>query len=405
MNLDQATKRRYVAVLGLLTGLGAVTVDMSLASIPQMAPALGTSVSAAQQIIGVFILGIGLGQLPAGLMADRVGRIPVIVFGLGVFTVAAILTTIAPSIETMLAARFAQGLGASVGIVVARAIVRDIASGEEAARMLTIMVMIFTVAPMLAPIVGGYLVTHIGWRAPFTAIALFGTLVFAAVILVLRETGRPSREHRILRQLWVSGAEFFSHRRSLLGLAMIVLPAMGFMPLITSASALIIEIYGYTPQQFGLLFALAGLSILLGSLLNRQLLHRLNVLQLIGVGAVIIGAASIQLLVIAWRGDAAFWWLWASVCLYMSGVSFVAANATAMALDPVPHVAGVSASLLGALQNVFASGSAVVAGMIYDGTVRTSVILIGGFGTLTLLVFLGHRLILRRRRPDISPAR
>ena len=397
MTLDSSTKRRYVLVLGLLTGLGAVTVDMSLASIPEMAPALNSTVSAAQQIIGVFILGIGLGQLPAGLMSDRVGRLPVIRFGLGLFTIAGILTAIAPSIETMLAARLAQGLGASVGIVVARAIVRDIASGEEAARMLSIMVMIFTAAPMLAPIVGGYLVTHIGWRAPFIAITVFGGIVFAAVLLGLSETGRPSKDQRLFRQLWNSCTEFFSHRRSLLGCLMIVLPAMGFMPLISSAPALIIEIYGYTPQQFGLLFAMAGLSILLGSMINRKLLYRLNTLQLIGAGTVIIGTASMQLLLIAWLGEANFRWLWGCVCLYMFGVSFLGANATAIALDPVPHIAGVSASLIGALQNILASGSAVVAGLIYDGTVRTSVILIGCFGIVTLLVFLSHGLILRRR--------
>jgi DHA1 family bicyclomycin/chloramphenicol resistance-like MFS transporter len=395
MTFDAATKRRFVVVLGLLTAMGALSVDMSLAAIPAMAPALGTSISSAQQIIGVFILGIGLGQIPAGLMADRVGRIPVIVVGATIFTIAAALTAIAPSIELMLLARFVQGLGAAVGIVLSRAIVRDIATGREAARMLSLMVMIFTIAPMLAPIVGGWLVVEIGWRAPFAAVAIFGASVLGAVLVFLEETGSPSKEHHIVRQLVVSARDFFAHRQSILGILLVVLPSMGFMSVISGASALIIEIYGYTPGQFGFIFAMGGLSIMIGSMINRQLLRRLNNLQMAGIGALLIGTGGVQLLAIAILGDGNFWWLWGSVCLFLSGISFLFSNATAMALDPVPHVAGASASMIGTIQNTFASGSAITAGLIYDGTVSTSVILMGCFGTLAFVVFLGRNLILR----------
>lgn len=393
MHIDAATKRRYVIVLGCLTGMGAVSVDMSLAAIPAMASALGTTISAGQQTIGIFILGVGLGQLPAGLMADRAGRMPVIVFGVSLFTVAAVLAACAPTIDGIVAARFVQGLGASVGIVLSRAIVRDIAKGEEAARMLSIMVTIFTIAPMLAPVIGGYLVTHIGWRAPFAAIAFFGAAMLIAVLLVLRETGQPSRDQPVLRQLGFSVKEFFSHRQSVLGIVLIVLAAMGFMSVISGASGLIIDIYGYTPRQFGFIFALAGFSILVGSLVNRRLLRRLNNLQMTGVGVFLIGAGALQLLAIAALGDAGFWWVWSSVCVYLSGVSFLVSSATAMALDPVPHVAGASASIIGSLQNSLASGSAIVAALIYDGTVTRSVILMGIFGALALAVFLGQTLI------------
>ena len=395
MTLDTATKRRFVIVLGCLTGMGAVSVDMSLAAIPFMAPALDTTISAGQQIVGIFVLGIGLGQVPAGLMADRIGRIPVILVGVGVFTLAGVATAVAHSIEFMLAARFIQGTGAAVGVVVSRAIVRDIAKGEEAARILSIMVMIFTLGPMLAPILGGYLVVEVGWRAPFGVVAVFGAVVFVAALTVLKETGQPCRDRNIGRQLIFSAQEFFSHRRSVLGVMLIVLPAMGFMSVISGASALIIEIYGYTPRQFGFIFAIAGLSILIGSLVNRRLLLRMNNLQLAGVGIGLVGLGAIQLLVIAGLGEAAFWWVWGSVCLYLSGISFLVANATAMALDPVPHVAGASASIIGTLQNTLASGSAIVAGFLYDGSLSTAVIIMGAFGTLATLVFLGRNLILR----------
>lgn len=402
MNLDLSTKRRFVLVLGCLTGIGAVTIDLSLPSIPGMAVALSTSISVGQQIVGAFMLGIALGQLPAGLVSDRIGRIPVLVAGIGIFIGAGVLTSIATNIETMLIARFIQGMGASVGVVVSRAIVRDISSGVQAARILSVMVMIFTAAPMLAPVLGGYLVDGFGWRAPFVAVAVFGGIILFAVTRGLHETRSPNREQRILRQLTSSGREFFSHRQSILGLLLIVLPAMGFMSVITGASALIIEIYGFSVTQFGYIFGLAGVSILVGSVLNRKLLSRFNAIQLSGLGAWLIGIAASQLLLAAWLGDAQFWWVWGNVCLYMCGTSFLMANATAITLDPVPKIAGAAASIVGTAQNLCASAGAIATGIIYDGTMSTAVFLMGFFGVVTLIAFLLRDVVLQGRSLHVA---
>ncbi len=403
MNTGLATKRRFVIVLGCLTGIGAVTVDMSLPSIPGMVQNFSATIGVGQQIVGVFVIGIALGQLPAGLISDRIGRIPVLLTGVGIFTIAGIATSIATNMEIMLLARFVQGLGASVGVVIARAIVRDIASGRQAARLLSIMIMIFTAAPMLAPIAGGYLVTAFDWRAPFVAITIFGALILFTISKGLQETRRPNREHHIVRQLVHSLTEFFSHRQSVLGILLVVLPAMGFMSMITGSAALIIEIYGFSVEQFGFIFALAGIAILAGSYLNRNLLLRFNGVQLSGLGATLIGVAALQMLLIAWLGNVNFWWVWGNVCLYLFGTSFLLANATAMALDPVPGIAGVAASILGTSQNLAAAISALVSSAMYDGTIRSVVITMGIFGTLTFITFTLRSLILRGQ-PIIVPA-
>jgi len=398
MNRGLASRRRFVLVLGCLTGLGAVSIDMSLPAIPAMVFDFATTMSKGQQIVGLFMAGLALGQLPAGVLSDRLGRMPVIYAGVGLFTAAGIASALSTSIELMLAARFIQGMAASAGIVVTRAIVRDIASGVEAARLLTVMVMIFTAAPMLAPMAGALLVTTLGWRAPFVAIALFGAVMLFGVNGTLRETHIPVRgEHHVLRQLVMSAREFFSHRQSVLGVLLVLLPAAGFMSLITASPALVIQIYGFPVKLFGFIFATAGVSILLGSTLNRRLLLRFTTMQMIGAGSTIVGAAALQMLIIAWLGEAPFAWLWATVCLYMFGVAFVLANATGLALDPVPKIAGVAASVIGTIQNLAASAGSIASGMIYDGTVRNVVVLMGVFGVATSLTFLGRNLILQRR--------
>ena len=397
-----AADRRIVILLGVLTGIGAISIDMALPAIPAMSGVLGAPISVGQQIVGVFILGVGLGQLPAGVISDRVGRIPVLMIGMTVFTAAGAITSIATSMEAMLVARFVQGLGAATGLVIARAIVRDISSGTESARILSLMVAIFTFAPMIAPIIGGYLVTAFGWRAPFLFVALIGAVVLLAVRLILTETAARNVGGRMLHQLRMSAYTFASQRRSVLGTILIVLPAMGFMPVLSGASSLIIDIYGFTPAQFGPVFATGGMSILAGSLLNRKLLLRFGTMKLIGIGASILGTAGLELFVVARLEDVGFWWVWGGVCLFASGVSFIAANATAMALDPVPKIAGAASSIIGTLQNVFGSISAIAAGILYDGTVASCVILMATFGVLTFGLFLGRAVVLGPDRDDAS---
>ena len=381
-------KRSFVIVLGCLTGLGALTIDMSLPSIPDMAASLTTTISIGQQIVGVFIAGIAIGQIPAGLISDRIGRIPVLIVGMVIFTAAGIITSLANNIEIMLIARFFQGIGASVGIVLSRAMVRDIASGIQAARLLSILVMIFTVTPIIAPIVGSYLAYEYGWRSTFVIITLFGFLMIVGVNKGLVETKKPDKTNKISRQLIESITTFFSYRQSILGMLLVVLPSIGFMSLITGSASLIIEIFKFPVEMFGFIFALAGISTLLGSLLNRKLLLQYSVMQLTGAGVAIITIASIQLTLIAWFNSENFFWLWSCVCLFMFGNGFVVANATAVALDPVPKISGVAASIVGTCQNLSTAIGSIFASMIYNGTVLNSIILMCIFGIITFVAYL-----------------
>lgn len=393
MNEHLLEKRSFVITLGLLMASAALTVDISLPAIPAMAESLGTSLSRGQQIVGIFMAGMALGQIPAGLLSDRLGRIPVLYSGMGIFAVASVAATLVTTIEMMLAVRFVQGFGAAAAIVLSRSIVRDVASGREAARLMSLMTMIFTAAPVIAPSIGALLTAHWGWRMPFIFIAVISGVMLVAIRTNLAETHRPIVTGHPLRQLRDSFREFFSHRQSIFGLALVVLPPMGYMSIIATSAALAVDVYGYSIQAYGIIFAFAGLSILAGSSVNRMLVARFDQLTLIRLGVFLITASSGQLLGIAWADQSPFWWLWSSVCLFMFTVPILMANATVVALDPLPKIAGVASSILGTLQNLLGAASALVAAAIYDGSVRNVVIIIGAVGAIMAGVFLMRPLI------------
>ena len=394
MNERQPISRGFVVVLGLLTALVAFALDISLPAIPQMVADLGTTMTAGQQVVGLFMAGMAVGQVPFGLVSDRIGRLPVLYFGVGLFTLAGFVTAVSDDISVMLAARFVQGIGSSAGMVLARAMVRDVSSGTEAARLMSVMVMVFTAAPMLAPMFGSLLVSVMGWRLPFAATAVAGLLLLLGMYTSLRETLVKRPRPHMLRQLWTSMTEFFSHRQSIYGVLVIMMTIIGIMALISGSSAMIIEIYVYPVEYFGFIFALTGLAILAGSTVNRKLLQRFEALQMIGAGATIAAIAGGQMLLMLWLGEPPFWWVWGNACLFMAGTAFLLPNATALALDPVPEIAGVAASVIGTIQSLAGAVSAIISSALYTGTILNVALVIGCSGVGVFLLFLLRRIVL-----------
>jgi DHA1 family bicyclomycin/chloramphenicol resistance-like MFS transporter len=232
-------------------------------------------------------------------------------------------------------------------------------------------------------------------------------LILVAIRLYLSETRVPNPDGHPLRQLQASVREFFHHRQSIFGLLLIVVPPAGFMSMIAISSALAVDIYGYSVQAFGFIFALAGLSVLAGSIINRLLVIRLDLVQVLAIATTMMAVAGLQLLVIAWLDDVPFAWIWMNVCIFFFAVPLVFANATVLALDPLPSIAGVASSIIGTLQNVLGALGAVLGASIYNGSVRNSVLIIACAGIAAAVVYLLRSQIcggVITQHPD-SPAR
>ena len=319
------------------------------------------------------------------------------------FIIGAIASSIANSIEVMLIGRFIQGFGSAPAIVLSRAIVRDVSSGKASARLMSLMTMIFTAAPVIAPSIGALMVAQWGWRSPFILIVALAFVIVLMVRANIGETHTPGANQHPVKQLASSFSEFFSHRQSIFGLLLIVIPPAGFMSIIALAAALVTEIYGFSITQFGLIFATLGISILIGAAINRLLVARLDSLQIIAFGIALYGISGASLLVMAWFDAAPFLLLWSGIALYMFTVAIVMPNATVLALDPLPRIAGVASSIIGTLQNILGATGAILGALIYNGSVRNSIIIIGSAGVASVIIFLARPLICPKivHHPDV----
>jgi DHA1 family bicyclomycin/chloramphenicol resistance-like MFS transporter len=388
MTKDIKINKKSTIILGCLIGMAALSIDTSLASIPFMGSELSSDLSTSQFTVGFFMAGVAIGLVPVGLLSDRMGRIPILIYGLITFIIASLMTVVATSIEFMLIARLIQGIGASAGMTIPRAMVRDISSGKSAAQTLSSMMIVLTFIPMLAPIFGSYLVGQFQWRSTFIAITVIGLMLLLSVKKELNETHTGNKSLNVKEQLKTGIKEFFKHKVSIFGMLLVVISITGYMTLITGSSVLMIEIYKLPVGWFGPLFALTGLSVLIGSFINKYLLKKLKIIQVMMIGIFFIGLGASILLTIAYFNEAGFSILWGGVCIYMFGTAFIISNSTAIALDPLSRTAGISASIIGTIQNLCSAIGSVITGLVYNGSISNMIFLMGVFGLLNVVIFV-----------------
>ena len=339
----------FVALLGLLSSLGPASMDIYLPGLPELASDLGASQALAQVTISAFLVGLGGGQLLAGPISDILGRRRPIFYSLAAFAIASLGCMLAPSIEILAAARFLQGITAAAGTVVSRAVIRDLYAGAAGARLLSRMVMVYGLAPVLAPAVGSAVLSVSSWRGTFgVLLALAAVLALAATVL-LPETLPPARRRSGFA---ATRADFrvLLGNRTFVGYAIaIACAAAALIGYISTSSFVIQDVYGASPQLFGILFGTLGLGVILGSQVNAHLLARHPPRQLLGWAAtafVIDGAAMLVLVIVG----APLWAVCPTFFVLMCGWGFIPSNATALAMQDHPERAGSASALVGFCQ-------------------------------------------------------
>jgi MFS transporter, DHA1 family, multidrug resistance protein len=372
--VDTATKTAssvplsWLGVLGLLTAVAPLSIDMYLPAFPAMATEFGTSASAIQLTLTTFMIGLALGQLFIGPMSDRFGRRPLMLAGTLVCIGAGVACALAPNIALLAAFRFVQGFSGAAGVVLSRAVISDRARGAMAARYFSIMMIINGAAPVVAPLIGGSLMGFIGWRGVFWILTGLAVAMFIGVSVVLGETHPP--EHRTtggLTAMMRNAASVFRNR-CFIGYTLTF--AFGFTVMFSyiAASPFVLQnVLGLSTIAYSCAFASNAVGLVVMNAVNARIVGRFGQRRLLHLGVSLLVVFSTLLLVDAILGPV----LWATLLLLWCAVTslgLVVANATALALDEVRHVAGSGSAVLGALQFGLAAVVAPLVGIAGDHT-------------------------------------
>ena len=351
-------------MLGSVSAIGPAAMDAYLPGLPELARDFGVSPSAAQVTVTTYLLGLALGQLLSGPLSDVHGRRRPLVAGMAVFTVTTLACSLAPSLYVLAGMRLVQGTAAAVGVAVGRAIVRDLYAGAAGARYLSRLMMVIGLAPILAPIVGGQLLRFTSWRGVFVALAVLGLALTAIGARLLPET--LPRERRRAAGLGITlrtFAQLLADPR-FVGFVLIVgLGGGAMIGYVAGSSFVLQEVYGASPQLYGVLFGLNAVFLVAGAQVNAHLLATRSPRSLLRVGLVMLVVAGVALVVIVSLPKAGLATVMAPLMLQMASWSFVQANALALALTDHPAVAGTAAALLGVSQYAFGAFTAPLVGL------------------------------------------
>lgn len=385
-------------LLALITALGPLSVDMNLASLPAIQRDFSATTAEAQSMISVYLFGFALAQIIYGPVTDRYGRRPVLLAALGLFTLATIACAAAPSIAALDAARVVQALGGAGGVVIARAIVRDLYIGARAGRELSLMGATMGLAPIIGPVIGGALQSAFDWRATFILLIVIGASFMFITWRLLPETlQQPASDPISLPAIIRGYGRFLTRGNYLAYLGIIACSYGGLFAWISGAAFVLQGIYRLTPFEFGLAFGISSAGYLLGTLAATRFVMQWGIGRAIGIGAVLQAAGGLLMLLPALFGISSAIGLLASISLYLAGMGLTGPQAMAGALTPFPHHAGAASSLFGFVQQTWSAVlGAVVAAMLGYGEWPMSGA-IAAMGLLTLAIWAATRAARRRR--------
>ncbi len=363
---------------------------MYLPALPSMARALHCSPSAAQLSLTACLIGLAAGQVLAGPMSDARGRKRPLLAGVAVYAAASAACIVAPGIGVLLVLRLAQGLAGAAGIVIARAMVRDLYSGEQMARFYALLLMVNGAAPIAAPVIGGQLLRVTSWRGVFAVLALTGVALLTAAALGLPETLPPGRRRAGgLRDTAAVARQLLADRRFIrYGLASGL--AFGAMFAYISGSPFVLQAkFGISPQLFSALFALNGLGIVAAGQLSRRLTGRWPLHSLLVLGLTGSAAGGVALLAAALTGTGLPLILPALFVLVAS-IGLILPNAVALALAPHPDVAGSASGMLGLAQFAVGAAAAPLVGIAGPRTDLPMAVIICALGVSARLICPGR---------------
>ncbi|WP_421725154.1 multidrug effflux MFS transporter [Bauldia sp.] len=360
---------RFALVLGLLSAIGPIAIDMYMPGLPVIAADFGTDVGAAQMTLVTFFLALAVGQPVYGPLADAYGRRLPLIGGLILFVAAGVGCIYAPTMDALIALRFVQGFGICSAAVIVRAVIRDLYTGPEAARLLALTFLVLGVSPLLAPMAGTFLIAALSWRSVFWVFALTGALGLVVVLWQLPETLPPEKRDRrsLARAFSGYGAFFFDGRFMALTMITGLIQTVLFSFVVGSAF-FFMGVHGLPAWLYSILFATCAVVGIGLAQFSAPAMRRLGAERLVYVAVSVTAAGSTLFLLMTLTGIDPIYLTLPLIWITFAGLAFVMAPGTVLALDPYGDKAGTASALMGTLQFGMSAVGAGIVSALFDGT-------------------------------------
>ena len=353
----------WIMLLALFTSLGPLSIDMYLPALPQMAEDFQVSTLQIANTLPAYFMGLAIGQLIYGPISDRIGRKKPLYFGMALYAVASLLCILAPDHWSLIAARILQALGGCVGVVMARAAIRDCLDVQSSAQAFAQMMIVMGVAPVMAPVIGAVMLQYFEWQGIFILLSIIGLICLLCVHFFFDETLKVENRLKLnFKQVLILYSSILQDKSFRLPMLAGCLSGASLFCYISSASAVFMDGYGLTQKQFAFAFALNAMGIILVSACNKQLARRFSVFQRLKIGGWIQVSGAIILLIAGFLYLAPMALVMLGMFLAVSGIGFTGPNAMAIAMAQQGARAGTASAIMGSAQ--FACG--LIGGIILN---------------------------------------
>ncbi len=385
----------FIVILGAVTALAAAGIDMYLPSLPAIEAELGEGLNRAQYTLSAFFFGLAIGQLFYGPISDSFGRKRILLAGIILYCCGSGACFLSQSMFELLIARFLQAFGGAAGLVIVRAMVRDLYSRDEAARAQSFIYLVFLITPLLAPNIGGYLLVLLGWRAIFIILCFLGILSCLALFFKVPETLVAKRRTPLSFYTLFTGYKRILSEPQSLGCILSGVFAFSCMFTYFAASPFVyITLFQVPEEYYGLLFGLNVIGIMIANVFNVRLVTSLGAIYMLRVGLVVAAIGGVSLSIISYLGIWGIFGIIIPLFIVVGSLGFIGANAVAGVLEPFPELAGTASSLFGFLQMTMGAAMGGVVAIFHDGTALPMGILIG---VLSILGLISGLLLLKPR--------
>ncbi|WP_172992175.1 Bcr/CflA family multidrug efflux MFS transporter [Lacipirellula parvula] len=359
---------RLLVLLGLLSAFSPLAIDMYLPAFPQMEHDLAAAPGRVELTLSLFLAGLATGQYVIGPLSDRTGRRAPLLIGCGVYSLAALGCPLAPTVEWLIVLRFVMGFAGAAGLVVSRAVVRDLFDEKRSASVYSLMMMVTGIAPIVAPLIGGFLLGHFTWHAIFWTLAAIGIASGAAVAFDLRESLPPERRLAQPLDAVIRRSVTILADLRFIGYALAIGFSYGALfAYITGSPKIYIDYFETTPQAFSGFFASNAIVLLATAQLNRLLLRRYSPHALLRFAAIVAFVGGVTLVAFT-LGNAGFWPFQLTLCICIATLGLIFPNATAAAMAPFGREAGGASAVLGLLQYIIGAFAGAAVGLLSGTT-------------------------------------